>query len=163
MKALMTAAGRAMGSLLIPGMIGVFVLSLILALVLLMGFVGLGVMAFSWWAEPYGLAGFAPWLGSIGAGWIALLLFPSITPIIVSFFDVAITRLIEQHDYPATPQPQPLPFWPEFWHDVRFALKALLLNIVVLPLYLVPGVNVVLFYLLNGSLLGREYFCDGRP
>ena len=35
---------------------------------------------------------------------------------------------------------------------------ALILNILVLPLYLIPGLNVFVFYGLNGYLLGREYF-----
>src|SRR3546814_18267334 len=38
----------------------------------------------------------------------------------------------------------------------------LILNLLVLPLYLVliwiPPLNLLLFYLLNGYLLGREYF-----
>jgi CysZ protein len=32
------------------------------------------------------------------------------------------------------------------------------LNILALPLYFVPIINVFVFYLLNGYLLGREYF-----
>ena len=52
----------------------------------------------------------------------------------------------------------PAPFWPELLHDLGFTVKALLLNILVLPLYLVPVLNLVLFYWLNGRLLGREYF-----
>ena len=43
-----------------------------------------------------------------------------------------------------------------------FILVTLLLNLLVLPLYLVliwiPPLNLLLFYLLNGYLLGREYF-----
>jgi uncharacterized protein involved in cysteine biosynthesis len=47
---------------------------------------------------------------------------------------------------------------PEIFHDARFTLTAIGLNLLVLPLYLVPGINLVLFYLLNGYLLGREFF-----
>jgi uncharacterized protein involved in cysteine biosynthesis len=31
-------------------------------------------------------------------------------------------------------------------------------NLLALPLYLVPGLNVVVFYAMNAYLLGREYF-----
>jgi uncharacterized protein involved in cysteine biosynthesis len=37
-------------------------------------------------------------------------------------------------------------------------MVALALNLLVLPLYLLPGANVILYLALNGYLLGREYF-----
>ena len=42
-------------------------------------------------------------------------------------------------------------------NGVRIALPALFLNLLVVPLYLIPGVNAVVFYTLNGYLMGREY------
>ena len=44
------------------------------------------------------------------------------------------------------------------WGAVRFAALAVALNLLVLPLYLLPGANIVLYLGLNGYLLGREYF-----
>jgi len=158
MRALMESAIRAVRSFFTPGMVRVFILSVIVSILVLVAFVVLASVGFSWAAEQYGLTWIVPWVGGFGSAFIAWLLFPCITPVIVSFFDVRITRLIEQHDYPAAPVAREAPFWREFWHDVRFAIKAVLLNILVLPLYLVPGVNVLLFYVLNGYLLGREYF-----
>jgi uncharacterized protein involved in cysteine biosynthesis len=40
----------------------------------------------------------------------------------------------------------------------RFAVVALLLNLLALPFYFVPGANVPVYLALNGYLLGREYF-----
>jgi CysZ protein len=40
---------------------------------------------------------------------------------------------------------------------LRFTAVLVALNILVLPLYLVPGLNLVVFYVLNGCLFGREY------
>jgi uncharacterized protein involved in cysteine biosynthesis len=37
-------------------------------------------------------------------------------------------------------------------------MVALALNLLVLPLYLLPGANAILYLGLNGYLLGREYF-----
>ncbi|MBY0408303.1 MAG: EI24 domain-containing protein [Rickettsiales bacterium] len=152
------AAFRAVASLFTPGMIGVFIYSIIVSVVVLAAFFFAAVGAFDWAANAYALASYVPWLGSFGAGLVAWLLFPIVTPVTVSFFDVRITTLIEQHEYPGATPAAPTPFWPEFAHDVGFSLKALGLNVLVLPLYLLPGLNMVLFYLLNGYLLGREYF-----
>lgn len=152
------AAFRAVASLFTPGMIGVFLYSIVVSLVVLGLFIFAASAAFSWVTQAYVLASYVPWLGSIGSVVVAWMLFPIVTPITVSFFDVRITRLIEQHEYPAAAPAAPTPFWPELRHDILFSLKAVTLNIIVLPLYLVPGLNVVLFYMLNGYLLGREYF-----
>jgi len=40
----------------------------------------------------------------------------------------------------------------------RLGGLALLLNLLALPLYLLPGPNLPVYLLLNGYLLGREYF-----
>jgi uncharacterized protein involved in cysteine biosynthesis len=42
-------------------------------------------------------------------------------------------------------------------YSLAFAAVVLVLNVVALPLYLVPGLNVPVYLLLNGYLLGREY------
>ena len=44
------------------------------------------------------------------------------------------------------------------WLALKFFVVVLLVNIVALFLLLVPGVNLIAFYLGNGYLLGREYF-----
>lgn len=161
MDAFFTAAFRALRSLFIPGMLGVFLLSIFATvLALFLFFIGASAF-FAWLAHAlgdYSFAGLLPWLGSVGSAMLAWFLFPAVTPVVVSFFDMRITRVIEQHDYPTLPLPAQRPFWPELLHDLRFVLVAVALNILVLPLYLLPGLNFVLFYLLNGYLLGREYF-----
>ncbi|MBU2089763.1 MAG: EI24 domain-containing protein, partial [Alphaproteobacteria bacterium] len=41
----------------------------------------------------------------------------------------------------------------------RFLALSILLNLIALPVYLLlPAVNLVLFYFLNGYLISREYF-----
>ncbi len=87
---------------------------------------------------------------------IAWFLFPGIMPVIVNFWGDRIGDIIEEQDYvkPAAARP----FWPELLHDVRFSFMTLLINILVLPLYLLPVINFLLFYGLNGTLLGREFF-----
>ena len=79
-------------------------------------------------------------------------------PVIVNFFDVKIVTLIENRDYPASGIALVPPAVPEFFRDLRFSVLTVLLNIVILPLYLMPLLGMFLFYGVNGYLLGREFF-----
>lgn len=158
---LFPAAVNSLKSMATPGLFGIFIVSVLLTLLVLALFVvGIGVLSV-YLSGLLADTALAPWAavgGIIGGAVIAWLLFPGIMPLIVNFFDDRIAEAIERHDYPRLPRPQPVPFWPEILHDLRFSLTALMLNILCLPLYLIPAVNVVLFYLLNGYLLGREFF-----
>jgi len=40
----------------------------------------------------------------------------------------------------------------------RFFLSVILLNLLFLPFYFIPGINFAVFFVLNGILVGREYF-----
>jgi uncharacterized protein involved in cysteine biosynthesis len=40
---------------------------------------------------------------------------------------------------------------------IRIAIPSLFLNLLVAPLYVIPGVNAAVFYTLNGYLMGRDY------
>lgn len=162
MEALGIAVVRAVKSMFTPGMMVLFILCTLVTVAALLSFVGISTAVFTWMAEHmqdhYILSKLLPYIGSFGASIIAWFLFPGIMPVIVNFFDDRIARLIEQHDYPNAIASHVPPFWGELWHDVRFSLIAVLLNILVLPFYLLPGINLFLFYWLNGYLLGREFF-----
>lgn len=160
MEQLSTAAFKSIGSMVAPGMLGVFVRSVLFAIASLILFVTLVVFAAGFAADYVHNPASAAWLpvvSGFGAGMFAYFLFPGIMPIFVNFFDNRIATIIERRDYPAAKPIEP-PFWPEFWHDVRFSLTAVFLNIIVLPLYLIPVVNLFVFYVLNGYLLGKEFF-----
>lgn len=161
MNALIVSAFRAMRSVFAPGMLVIFVCSVGVAVGMLAGFVALtgGVLSIiAQHMQDQQAAHYLPWVGSLGASVLAWFLFPGIMPVAISFFDDRIAGAIERQDYPAIKQPAQSHFWHELLHDVKFALVAVLLNILVLPLYLLPVVNLFLFYLLNGYLLGREFF-----
>ncbi|MES1201895.1 MAG: EI24 domain-containing protein [Pseudomonadota bacterium] len=55
------------------------------------------------------------------------------------------------------PTPRKASFLESLWAGIRIAIPSLLLNILVLPLYLIPGVNAFVFIALNGYLMGRDY------
>ncbi len=90
------------------------------------------------------------------AVWLSSFVYPLLLPLIVSLFDTAIANRIEEHEYPNIPLPQP-PFWPTLLDDGRFVLKVLIINLVMLPLYFIP-LFIFLYYIVNGYLLGREFF-----
>ena len=55
-------------------------------------------------------------------------------------------------------QGRPAPAGHAIWLAIRFALMALLVNLSAFLLFLIPGVNALVFFLANSYLLGREYF-----
>lgn len=51
-----------------------------------------------------------------------------------------------------------LPAGQAVWLATKFAAVSLAVNMVALMVFLLPGVNVAVFFVANGYLLGREYF-----
>lgn len=160
MGLLFISALSALRSLWVPGMFAILCRSLVVTILALIAFIivmtGLSSWAAQFMTDPI-LREHAGVLGGLSAAALAWFLFPGIMPLIITFFDERIIGTIEASDYPGA-KPAPRPFWPELAHDSRFALIAIGLNILVLPLYMVPVINLFLFYVLNGFLLGREFF-----
>lgn len=157
MVSLFTSASNATKSLTHWPLFKIFIASIVLNALILAGIVAL----ISWLLTTVNLFGMWDWLADWGlsflAATIAYFIFPILLPLIISFFDTAIAEIIEKEEYTNIPAPEP-PFWPTLMQDVRFTLKALLLNALCLPLYLIPGINIVFYYFLNGYLLGTEFF-----
>jgi CysZ protein len=65
---------------------------------------------------------------------------------------------VERTDYPADPPGKAMPAIPALWMSLKFLGVVILGNIVALLLLLVPGINIAAFFLVNGYLLGREFF-----
>lgn len=88
----------------------------------------------------------------------AVISFPLILTIIISFFQESIVKKTIGIYYP-----DQLPVKEQnnvtiFFRDIRFLLIALLLNCLALVVSWIPLVNIVVYMGLNGFLLGREYF-----
>lgn len=93
-----------------------------------------------------------------GAVVLAWFLFPIlITMTIGLFLDNAINAVEIRH-YSNLPAVRAQPLAEVVTSALRFAGVALALNVLVLPLYLIPAANLPVFLALNGYLLGREYF-----
>jgi CysZ protein len=73
-----------------------------------------------------------------------------------AFLEITINK-VEQSEYPEETRIEQPHFWKDLRHDIRFTLKALLLNLLVVPFYFI-GVGFLLSVILNSYLLGREFF-----
>lgn len=124
------------------------------------------------WLDVYaaGLAQGTGWLATIAswllaavgfAGYLLLtwILFPAVVVAVSGLFLDDVAEAVEARHYPGLPPARPQPLLEAALSGLRLVALALLLNLVALPLYFVlPGLNLVIFYGLNGYLLGREYF-----
>lgn len=111
----------------------------------------------------------AGWLGQLidlatGIGLVVVvwLLFPAAISATIGIFLEDIASAVEARHYPGQPRPRQQSLRAAVWSGVAIALVALGLNILVLPLYVAalffPPLYLLVFYGLNGYLLGREYF-----
>lgn len=101
-------------------------------------------------------------VGGVGAFVVALVLFPSVALVVLGFFLEDVAARVEARHYPGLPPPRKQGLGEVVLSSTRFALVAIGLNLLALPLLavltFVPPLNLVVFYGLNGYLLGREYF-----
>lgn len=110
------------------------------------------VTGFHWLDSALGV------LGSLGAIVLAWLMFPAMSAIVVGFFLEGVARAVERRHYPFLPPPRRQPIRELVIMSIRLGVLALVINIIALPFYLWPALNLVVYYGLNGYLVGREYF-----
>lgn len=137
-------------------------LMLLCALLALLVIVGL-VLALTWFAahmvsfEQGWLDTLVNWVVGVVSGVGGWFMLPALVVLISGAFqEMAIAR-VERLEYSAEISPRVPRFWPDIVHDIRFTVKAILLNILVVPFYFI-GIGFLLTILLNSYLLGREFF-----
>ena len=95
----------------------------------------------------------------IGVVLVAWFLFPALVTLVASTLLEYVSRAVEARHYPDLPKPRDQPISEILIYTLKFTGLVLLVNILVLPLYLLfPGLNFILSWAINGYLLGREYF-----
>jgi len=149
---------RALRNLLLPGILKLFLLCLLAYVAgwsVLAWVLSMLITAYTGMSGAEGML--MHMIGSIGSMMLAWFLFPLLYPILVSFFDDNMAAVIEREDYPGLAPALP-PFWPTILHDALFSLKAIGLNILCIPLYFIPLAGMVVYYGLNGYLLGTQFF-----
>ncbi len=88
----------------------------------------------------------------------AIYLMPPITSLVAALFLDEIAEQVERRNYPTDPVGEALPVTTSVLLSLRFFGLVLIVNLVALVLLILPGVNIAVFFVANGYLLGREYF-----
>jgi CysZ protein len=124
--------------------------------------------ALAWpWLEAFlpGMPDWTGWLGLVaaiiagfGLAFVLALLIAPVTALIAGLFLDDIAAVVEREDYPNDPVGTELPIGRALIVSLKFLCIVIAGNIVALMLLLVPGVNLIAFFIINGYLLGREFF-----
>ncbi len=97
-------------------------------------------------------------LTGIGAIFALGFLIAPISALFAGLFQDEIADIVEARDYPGDRPGEALPLSKSIPQTIKFTGVVILGNLFALVLLLVPGVNLVAFFLVNGYLLGREFF-----
>lgn len=138
------------------------VLAKVLALTLVL-------LALVWYGLDHLIVGYIavpwPWVATVlsvltGIGLfvgMAFLVAP-VSSLVAGFFLDELAERAERESDPKGPPGIALPAGQSIWLASKFALVSLVVNLCALLLLLVPGVNVIAFFVANSYLAGREYF-----
>ncbi|MDI6025744.1 sulfate transporter family protein [Corticibacterium sp. UT-5YL-CI-8] len=168
---ILEAARLAASQLFSPGFRAVFLKSIGLTLLVLVAL---------WFAlRQLFLALALPWIDALmpgvpeWAGWLTLLaavvtgiglalalalLIAPATAIVAGLFLDDIAEEVERSSYPREPVGHAMPAMRSLILSLKFFGIVILGNMLALLLLLVPGVNLIAFFVVNGYLLGREFF-----
>jgi CysZ protein len=100
-------------------------------------------------------------LGGVGSllvlvvGWFT---FPLIVTAVTGVFLEPLADRIERRHYPSAPVPRKVPLGEQVHSSLRVLMRGIGWNLLALPFYFIPVLNVVVYFMLNSFLLSREYF-----
>lgn len=142
------------------------------ALVLAWSTIGWALGQVAWEAIPL-IGGVIAWLGTfanelgwlsflIGAGGLTWVLFPATAVAVTSLMLDRICEAVESKHYPDLGPARSQPLFEVVFGALRFLGITALVNVLAFPLYLILilvfGSGAFLFLLVNGYLVGREFF-----
>lgn len=169
------AAGKALSQMFTPALRHVLLKAVGLALILI---VIIGILMHrllaAWaeaganWAEQAtGVAPHAVWatlawvlsiMASLGIITGALFLMPAVTSFVGSFFVDEIAEAVERQSYPGETPGRAVSFFRALIEGLKFAALAIAVYFCALPFVLFAGLGIIILFLANSYLLGREYF-----
>jgi len=97
-------------------------------------------------------------LASIGLALALALLLSPVTAIIAGLFLDDVAEVVEKRDYPNDPPGKAMPMGEATVASIKFFGIVIVGNLIALMLLFIPGINIIAFFLVNGYLLGREFF-----
>ena len=129
----------------------------ILTYIVLFGFIYLALNHTSvfqvWWIESL-----ADFLGHFAAIMLTWLLFPATISVIIGLLLENIASAVEAQHYPDLPPTSDTSLFSSLVISGKFLVVLLVLNIGLLFLFFTGPIYLVLYYLVNGYLISREFF-----
>ncbi|RWX79196.1 sulfate transporter family protein [Neorhizobium lilium] len=104
------------------------------------------------------LALIAAIIAGIGLALALALLIAPVTALIAGLFLDDVAEVVEKRDYPTEPAGKAMPLGQAILGSIQFLGVVILGNMAALIMLFIPGVNLIAFFLVNGYLLGREFF-----
>ncbi len=86
------------------------------------------------------------------------LLFVVVVQLVAGFYLEDIISAVEARHYPDLPPASGQSAGGAALNTLQFLAMLVLLNLLAMPFYLIPLFGVLVFYMVNGYLIGREYF-----
>jgi CysZ protein len=172
---MINAAFTALAQLFTPPLRAVLIKSVGLALLLIViigivlnrVFSALAASGATWAEQTSGFAPHAAWtslawvmsiMASLGIITGALFLMAAVTAFIGSFFVDEVGDAVERQTYPAEPPGHALPLLRALIEGVNFTVLSLVVYLCALPFIFFAGLGVIILFLANSYLLGRQYF-----
>jgi len=104
----------------------------------------------------------ARWGSGLAAVLLATLMFPGVVSAVIMLGQERIIDAVESRHYPGLTPARPLALGAAIGVALRLLGLTVLLNLLMLPVYMallvLPPLNVLVFAVVNGALLGRDYF-----
>jgi len=172
---MLSAAAKSLSQLVSPPFRSILLKSVGAALAVLIVLAIVLQRLLSWAIDSGGewLAAAFPWLGagavsvlewmlillaSVGLFAAAIFLMPAVTALIAGFFSDDIAARVEAEHYPGDSPGVALPIGTAIVQGIKAALFSLLIYLCAVPFLFFAGLGVVVFFLANAFVLGREYF-----
>jgi len=141
------------------GVFGALLIQILLALILSYLIAQLRLVSLDWGVWGNWLEWSIDLLSGAAVLFLVWLTFPGTVGIVTSFLLERVAARVEARHYPGLLAPREQGIGEAVRLAVNFALISLGLNLLALPIYFfLPIINLMVFYALNGYLLGREYF-----
>ncbi len=116
--------------------------------------------AVAWIASGHGgwIAAIAPWLGGAAGLLLAWWLFLPIAVVIAGQFVGAVAAAVERRHYPNLPPPRGATVVAQAAWSLRFGLRMLLVQILLLPLLFIPVAGFTIALVISARMLGIGVF-----
>ena len=157
---MLNAASRAIRQLTDPALFRVVLLS-VLGTIAAFAAIWLGIgalLAHVRLFDNHWLDWLARFAVGIGAVFATVALFGSVAAVFAGFVVERIARAVERRYYPGLPPPRRQSGLEQIRAGLSFLGATVVINLLASPLYLIWGVDLPIFLVVNGYLLGREYF-----